>query len=219
VVAGGVSLRPEPVVPERLLDVLADLVAARAPGDQALRVGVDGAPPAGPGRLADALVDPLRLRGRAAVRVSAEGFLRPASVRLEQGRTDPDAFYTDRLDLAGLRRELLDPLGPGGTGAYLPSLWDPVRDRATRAGYEQAPPGAVLLLDGTMLLGAGLPLDLVVHLRLSAGALARRTPEAEAWTLPAYQRYEDEVDPAGLADVVVRADDPRHPAIIVREWS
>jgi hypothetical protein len=214
-----VSRRPEAVAPERLPDVLAELVAARAAAAGVLRVGIDGAPPAHPGQLADALVDPLRVRGRAPVRVSAEGFLRPASVRLEHGRSDPDAFYADRLDLAGLRRELLDPLGPGGTGAYLPSLWDPVRDRATRAGYEQAPPGAVLLLDGTLLLGAGLPLDLVVHLRLSAGALARRTPAEDAWTLPAYQRYDDEVDPAGLADVVVRADDPRHPAVIVPEWS
>jgi hypothetical protein len=199
--------------------VLADLLSDRVPPAGVLRVGVDGAPPAGPDRLADALVDPLRLRGRPALRVSAEGFLRPASLRLEHGRTDPDAFYTDRLDLAGLRRELLEPLGPAGTGTYLPSLWDPVADRATRAGYEQAPPGAVLLLDGSLLLGAGLPLDLVVHLRLSAAALARRTPEADAWTLPAYQRYDDEVDPAGLADVVVRADDARHPAIVVRERS
>jgi len=29
--------------------------------------------------------------------------------------------------------------------------------------------------------------------------------------LPAYQRYATEVDPALLADVVVRADDARHP--------
>ncbi|RRR70113.1 uridine kinase, partial [Streptomyces sp. RP5T] len=32
------------------------------------------------------------------------------------------------------------------------------------------------------------------------------------WTLPAYERYAEETDPVGTADVLVRADDPRHPA-------
>ena len=35
------------------------------------------------------------------------------------------------------------------------------------------------------------------------------------WTLPAYARYGDEVDPASFADVVVRVDDPRHPALVL----
>ena len=67
-----------------------------------------------PGPLADALVDPLRVRGHPVVRVRAADQLRPASLRLERGRTDPDSFYDDWLDADGLRREVLDPLGPGG---------------------------------------------------------------------------------------------------------
>lgn len=200
-----------PVSPDRLPDALADLIDAR-PGT--VRVLVDGPPAAAPDTLADALVDPLRLRGRPALRVGARWFQRPASVRLERGRTDPDAYYDDRLDLAALRREVLDPLGPGGDGRWLPTLWDPDTDRATRAGYRQAPPGAVLLLDGDLLLGRGLPAELTVHLRLSAGALDRRG--TAAWTLPAYARYRAEVDPERTADVVIRADDPRHPALAVR---
>jgi hypothetical protein len=70
-----------------------------------------------------------------------------------------------------------------------------------------------VLVDGCLLLGRGLPFDLTVHLRLSAAALARRTPAEQRWTLPAYARYEAEVDPDRVADVVVRLDDPRHPAI------
>jgi hypothetical protein len=56
-----------------------------------------------------------------------------------------------------------------------------------------------------------------VHLSLGPGALARRTPVELAWTLPAYDRYADEVDPAAWADVVVRWDDPRHPALVERD--
>jgi hypothetical protein len=212
-------VRPEPVAAGGLPDVLADLLAA-GPGDRAgaLRVLVDGAAAAEPGRLADALVSPLRLRGRPAVRVDAGCFLRPASLRLEHGRTDPDAYYEDWLDAGALRREVLDPLGPGGSGRYLPSLWDAATDRATRAGYLAAPAGAVLLLDGALLLGRGLPADVAIHVRLSPAALARRTPPAQQWTLPAFDRYGAEVDPAAVADIVVRADDPRHPALTVRPW-
>ena len=216
------SAPPRPVAPERLADILADLIA-RAAGNASgtLRVILDGPPAAEPGRLADALVDPLRVRGHPALRVDSRWFSRPASLRLERGRTSPDAYAEDRLDLAALRRELLDPLGPGGSARYLPTLWDPDTDRATRAGYRTAPPRAVLLLDGDLLLGRGLPADLTVHLRLSSAALARRTPADRHWTLPAYGRYADEVDPDRTADVVIRLDDPKHPAMRVsrcRSW-
>jgi hypothetical protein len=205
---------PRPVAADRLADEIADIVDKTAASCRhVLRVAVDGHPAAAPGDFADGLVDPLRLRGRQVLRVSSEWFLRPASLRFEHGRTDPDAFYDDRLDVAGLRRELLDPLGPGGSGRYLPTLWDPITDRATRAPYESAPDGAVLILDGTLLLGHELPLDFTVHLRLSAGARERRTDEDDRWALPAYDRYERETDPEQTADLLVRLDDPRHPAL------
>jgi len=72
----------------------------------------------------------------------------------------------------------------------------------------------VLLVSGALLLGRGLPFDLTVHLALSPGALRRGTPPEWAWTLPAYARYDAEVDPALLADIVIRADDPDHPAVV-----
>jgi hypothetical protein len=202
-----------PVAPDVLVEELAERVAGR-PGGPWLRVAVDGPPPAGPHALADALVDPLRVRGRPVYRVRTGDFLRPASLRYERGRTNPDAFYEDWLDVRGLTREVLDPLGAGGTGRVLPTLWDTTVDRATRAGYVHLPENGVLLLSGPLLLGTGLPLDFVVHLEMSAAALARRTPGEDRWTLPAYRRYADEVNPALFADVVIRVDDPRHPALV-----
>jgi hypothetical protein len=208
---------PRPVSPAALPELVAELCdAAATAGSNRLRVAVDGAPAAAPGALADAVAEVLRVRGRPVARVSADDFLRPASLRLEHGRTDPDAYLDDRLDLAALRRELLGPWGPGGSGQYLPTFWDPVADRATRTGYVTVPAGGVLLCDGALLLGRGLPFDLTVHLRLSAGALRRRTPADEHWTLDAFDRYADEHAPESAADVVVRWDDPRHPAVDVR---
>jgi hypothetical protein len=202
-----------PISPAALVEELADRIAAAA-GHPWLRVAVDGAPATRPEALADALVPALRLRGRPALRVSSGYYLRPASVRLERGRADPDVYYEDRLDVRGLTREVLDPLAPGGTGRVLPTLWDPVTDRATRAAYVDLPPGGVLLLSGDLLLGAGLPVDLAVHLTMSAAALARHTPGELRWTLPAYVRYAAEVGPETVADVAVRLDDPRHPALV-----
>jgi hypothetical protein len=209
-----VTSAPRPVAADRLADEVAHVVdRAAASCSHILRVAVDGHAAAAPADFADALVGPLRLLGRPVLRVGAEWFLRPASLRLERGRTDPDAFYDDRLDVAALRREVLDPLGPDGSGRYLPTLWDPATDRATRAQYAEAPRWAVLIVDGTLLLGHGLPFDLTVHLRLSAGARERRADESERWALPAYARYEQEVDPERAADVLIRLDDPRHPAL------
>jgi hypothetical protein len=68
----------------------------------------------------------------------------------------------------------------------------------------------------TLLIRLGLPLDLTVHLELSPAALARRTADEDDWTLDAYQRYRDEVGPTLIADVAVRVDDARHPALLER---
>jgi hypothetical protein len=204
-------MRVRPVAEPVLVDEIADRVLAwPAPW---VRVAVDGAPSARPGRLAETLVALLRVRGRFAVHVPADGFLRAASLRLERGRTNPDAYYEDWLDLAGLSREVLAALAPGGSGRILPSLRDPVADRATRAGYVEVPPGGVVVVSGALLLGTGLDLDLTVHLTQSPAALARRLDPAVRWTLPAYERYRAEVMPERLADVVVRVDDPDHPAV------
>ncbi len=207
-------MRVQPLTPAGVVDHVVAAVLDRPAGER-LRVAVDGAPATRPEALADALVDPLRAAGRPVVRVSAADFLRPASVRLEHGREDPDAYLDDWLDVAALAREVVDPMGPDGPGRYLPSLWDPVRDRATRAPAVTAPSGAVLVLDGALLLGRWLDLDLTVHLALRTASMSRRTAAGDRWTLPAFERYRDEVDPEAVADVVVRVDDPARPALVV----
>ncbi len=201
-----------PITWPRLAAALAERIAGGEPSGPWWRVAVDGAPAARSEDLADAVAAALPALGRPVLRVGAAGFWRPASLRLEYGHEDLDAYYQLWLDTGALRREVLDPLGPGGTGRALPSLRDPATDRSTRADYVELPPGGVLLLDGSLLLGQGLAFDLTVHLRLSPAALERRTPPDQRWTLPAYERYAREALPEEAADVVVRADDPRHPA-------
>jgi hypothetical protein len=176
---------------------------------------VDGPDLAAPGDLATAVADRLPALGRPAAVVPAAGFFRPASLRFEHGRTDPDARYTDWLDTGALTREVLGPAGPGGSGEYLPVLWDVGRDRAARVRPRPVPTGGVLLVPGALLQGVGLPFDVVVHLRVAAAARRRRTPPEQAWELPAFERYDEEVDPVALADAVVLADHPDRPALVL----
>jgi hypothetical protein len=178
-----------------------------------VRLVLDGPPATRPQALAAAVAERLRTRGRAVVVVDAADYLRPASLRLEYGRTDPDAFLDDRLDVGGLRREVLVPAAPDGSGRVLPRLWDARADRAHRDSYVALPGDGVVVLAGSLLLGRGLPVDLTVHLRMSPAALARTLPADEAWTLPAYARYETEHAPADEADLLVLTDHPDRPAV------
>lgn len=197
----------QPADPARLADVLAAHIA-HEPGVR--RIAIDGACAAAPDDLAAALVTPLNALGRPTAHVRAATFWRDASLRLECGHEDVDS-YLNWLDADALRREVLLPVVADGT--YLPSLRDPATNRTTHARAETVAPNTVLLVSGSLLMGLGLPFDLTIHLALSPGARARRTPPEEAWTLPALDRYDELADPVQYADVVVRMDDPKHPAI------
>ncbi|WP_174527125.1 TetR family transcriptional regulator [Micromonospora maritima] len=118
-------------------------------------------------------------------------------------------YFPSRDDLlTALILESYDALGDAVETA------DADADRASRAAYQDLPPGGVVLVSGALLLGGALPFDLAVHLVLSPAALERRTEPVLRWTLPAFARYAAEVDPASFADVVVRVDDPRRPALV-----
>jgi hypothetical protein len=171
-----------------------------------VRAAIDGPPCANPGTLAASLGDLLRALGRPLIHVRAELFWRDASLRFEHGRDDVDSYLT-WLDDRTLRREVLSG------EHYLPSLRDPVTNRVTREPQRELPANAVLVVSGSLLLGLGLPFDRVVHLAVSPAARHRQTPAADAWILPAFDRYDAEVGPVDLADVVVTLNDPRHPAV------
>ncbi len=189
---------------------IVELVAARP---RRVRLVLDGPAPARLGEIAEEVATLLRARGRATVVVDAADFLRPASVRLELGRTDPDALLERWLDAAALRREVLCPAASDGSGRVLPRLWDTRTDRAYRDHYTTLPDDGVVLLHGALLLGRYLPVDLAVHFRMSAAALARSLPEDDRWTLPAHARHDREHAPAGEADLLVLADHPDRPAV------
>jgi hypothetical protein len=207
------SLEYRPVDPGALVE---QLISAVLESDQSwpVRLAVDRPDFVDDALLVPALESGLRAAGRPAAIVDTRGFWRDASLRLEYGRDDVQSFYEGWLDVAALRREVLGPLGGGGF--FLPSLRDPHTNRTTRAAPRLLPPGGVAIVTGALLLGRGLDFDVTVHLVVSGAARRRLASPEVAWTLPAYDRYEREVDPASIADVAVRYDDPRHPAVLRR---
>ncbi|HET6209558.1 MAG TPA: hypothetical protein VFD94_04205 [Jatrophihabitans sp.] len=206
--------RFRPVSPPLLADELVAGPLARQQRPHPLRVGLDAPACADLDPLLALLGDRLRSAGRPLAIVPARLFYRDASLRWEYGKADVDSFYRGWLDTAALQREVLQPLAVDGS--YLPSLRDPGSNRSTRAAPVRLPPAGVALVTGELLLGHGLDFDVVVHVSVSRQARRRQTPAELQWTLPAHDRYELEVDPVGLADVVVRYDDPAHPALLVR---
>ena len=146
-----------------------------------------------------------------AAQVHADDFWRPAGERFAWGREDEQAFRTHWLDAAALDREVLSRCP---SGSYLPRLWDAGRDRSARAAVLPLPPRAVVVVDGRFLLDHALPAELVVHVALSPAALRRRG--VPAWQLPVFAAYDREAQPGEVCDVLVRAEDPLRPAVLVR---
>ncbi|MBF6225365.1 hypothetical protein [Nocardia abscessus] len=176
-------------------------------------IAVDGADAARPVALADRIAEALRAAGRSAQVVSLHDYVRPASLRMEFGRTDEMSYRTAWFDYAALRREVVDALRRHGR--WLPALWDEAADRSARAAIRTAPPATTIVLAGPMLAGRGLDADLSVRLDLSEAALRRNTPPDTQWTIPALLRHEAE-NPY-TPDFFVRWDHPDRPALRVDE--
>lgn len=212
-----------------MLDRVADAVLA-LPATGIVRVGIDGVDGAGKTTLADELRDRLAPSGRPVIRGSVDAFHHPRAVRYRLGRDSPEGFYRDSYDYAALRRLLLDPLGPGGTGRFRRAIFDVDADRAVGAPEERATPGAILLLDGIFLHRPELQgaWDLSVFLRVEWTRSHRRRdatgtpmpldPEAPATRryLGGQRLYFRECAPWECASIVVDNDDLDAPFVVER---
>ncbi|MFE3104164.1 nucleoside/nucleotide kinase family protein [Nocardia tengchongensis] len=192
--------------PGALLELIAERAAA-LPGYAV--VGLDGADAAEPLTVARGAAELLRAGGRPAEVVSLHDFVRPASVRLEYDRDSEFTYRTAWFDFEAVNREVVEPLRD--SGRFLPALWNEQTDRSARARIRTAAPGTVLFLEGPMLLGRGLDFDLTVALRMSEGALRRRTDPAQGFTVDGLLEFER--DRTESADILVAWDHPDRPAV------
>jgi uridine kinase len=189
-----------------------------------VRVGIDGVDAAGKTTFADELAAALVAVGRRVVRASIDDFLPPRAVRYARGRRSAEGYYRDGFDLVALRRELLEPLGPGGDRRYRARVFDYVTDSPRDDPVLRAPRDAVAVVDGVFLHRPELEgcFDLTVFLEVDLlTALTRgaeRNPAAQSLYRdryqPAQRRYLAEVRPHERADVVIENSDAARPRIL-----
>jgi uridine kinase len=160
-----------------------------------------------------------------------DGFHHPAATRHRQGRRSAAGYYEDAYDLAALRSQVLDPLGPGGDRTYRTAVLDLARDEPVRSSPVTAPRDLVLVVDGSFLQRPEVVdgWDLVIFLRCPFAAAEERGVRRDADRLggadgaralfrqryhAAQHRYLAEVDPEARADVVLDHTDPAEPVIV-----
>ncbi len=212
-----------------LLTTLAEQIAAlRLP--HPARVAIDGPTAAGKTTLADELTTQLEQLGRPVIRASIDGFHHPKAHRYQRGQS-PDAYYHDSFNYPAIRSEVLEPLGPGGSGVYRPAVFDFRTDSQVESEIAQADSRAVLLFDGVMLLRAELDdcwdYRIFVHVdtHTSAGRAERRDLDrfgsADAVRekylgryMPAQQHYVSEARPHERADAIIINDQPDTPILL-----
>src|SRR5688572_3178413 len=132
-----------------LEQLAAAIVAVRL--DHPTRVAIDGVDGSGKTTLADELVAVVRRAGREVIRASVDGFHNPRAVRYARGPDSPEGYFLDSFDYAAVKRELLEPLGPKGSGRFRVAVFDYRTDRAVDSSPRVAGRDAVLLFDGVFL--------------------------------------------------------------------
>ncbi|MGB1763873.1 nucleoside/nucleotide kinase family protein [Alloalcanivorax xenomutans] len=135
---------------KRLLQRIATAIANKV-NSTTLRVAIDGVDGAGKSTFADELWVMLCGEGIRIIRASLDGFHNPKIIRYRKGRYSPEGFYHDSYDYEALKRLLLDPLAPAGSGVYTTAVFNHVMDRPVVVSPREANRGDVLLFDGIFL--------------------------------------------------------------------
>jgi uridine kinase len=191
--------------------------------DHPVRVGIDGVDASGKTTLANKLAEQLSAAGRSVVRASIDGFHNPRAVRYRLGPDSPEGYYRDSFNLTAVRRNLLDPLGPGGDRRIATALFDFRSDSALENETIEAAPDAVLLFDGVFLHRPELAecWEVSIFLKISFSTMLERAARRDSGLfgsveavrdrytkryIPAQKIYLAECQPEKLASVVVDFD-------------
>lgn len=133
-----------------LLRSLADAIIG-LPSEGVLRIAIDGVDGAGKTVFANELGAMIEGDGREVIRASVDSFHNSRAIRYRRGRRSPRGFYLDSYNYPLLRRDLLDPLSPGGNGRYRAAAFDHRSDSPVDAPEHHAAPGLMLIFDGIFL--------------------------------------------------------------------
>lgn len=221
---------PEPLSVQRT-EVLEGLAARiDALGTGRLRVAVDGRTAAGKTSFAHELAAALRGLGRPTLRACLDDFKRPWRDRHLYDRTSGEGYYRNAQDQDAVVDLLLRPAGFNGSGRVALCSIDPLTQQNHRDVTIDAPPEAVLVVDGVFALRPAYAQywDLTIWLEVNATESLRRGIDRdldregrEQATHLHAERYGEseriyiaEVDPVTAADIVVDNTDLSHPRFL-----
>jgi uridine kinase len=193
-------------------------------------VAVDGLSAAGKSSFAHELAAQVATAGRPVLRASLDDFKRPWNERHLYDRASGAGYYANAFDYSTLRRLLLDPMAPGGSGVCALCSIGPLSQIDHSATTVQAPAEAVLIADGVFAFRAEINdcwdlriwLDVPAHVSIYRGTRrdCGQGPVSAAEDLhrnrylPAEQIYLAQHDPIDIADVIIENSDLSAPHII-----
>lgn len=214
-----------------VLGRMAERVSALGPGR--LRVAVDGRTAAGKTSFGHELAERISAAGRAVLRASLDDFKKPWRDRHLYDRESGEGFYRNAFDVDAIRRLLLEPGGPTGSGQVVLCSIDPLTEVDHSGAMTSMAPDAVLVVDGVFALRPELVghWDLRIWLEVPAALSLERGVNRDEGTWAGSQAeaihrdryavaervYLREVDPVALADVVIDNRDLADPKILT--WS
>src|SRR5262245_50966122 len=112
----------------KFLSDLAEKIAALEK-DRVQRVGIDGVDGIGKTTLANQLAPIVEALWPPVIRGSVDGFHHPRVIRYRLGKASPEGFFRDSYNYPELKRRLLDPLSPGGSGRYTLAVFNVETDQ------------------------------------------------------------------------------------------
>jgi uridine kinase len=200
-------------------------------GDRRVRVAIDGSTAAGKTSLGHELSQRVADAGRVAMRASLDDFKHPWSDAPMHDRVSAEGYYRNAFDLEAVRRLLLDPAAPDGSGRVALCSIDPLTQLDHSTVVIEMPRDGVLIVDGVFALRPPLNecWDLRIWVQVDPELSLRRgiardadmeggADQAEALHrdryLAAEAIYIEELDPVALSDVVIDNSDFAAPRLL-----
>lgn len=200
--------------------------------DKRVRVAIDGFPASGKTVFANELAVAIRNLSRPTLRTSLDDFKHPWRDSQEKGydRITRLGYYKNAPDFDSAINLLLRPAGPEGSGSVVLCAFDPLTGADCRAVYVEAPENSILLVDSMFAFRPEyndfwdfrIWLEIPPALSLIRGIERDRDSvgiiEAENLHRDRYHEaekvYLEEVDPLGIADLIVDNVDFDNPTVI-----
>lgn len=189
-----------------------------AQGEHRLRVAIDGLTAAGKTSFGHELAEHIARAGRPVLRASLDDFKKPWRDRHLYDRESGEGYYRNAFDFPAVTKLLLEPAGPQGSGVCALCGIDPLTQVDHSSKTITAPPDSVLIVDGVFAFRPELNdyWDTRIWMDIDADESIRRGSERDQdWAgseaeaihrnryLAGERIYMAEVDPIGLADVVI----------------